>query len=239
MTVIDDIKARLDLVDEIGRKVKLDRTGKNYKGFCPFHTNIHTESFIVFPGTRTWKCFGQCDEGGDIFSFFMKLNGWAFEEALQELAKQAGVELRPLSKEEQTKIELKREREQVLAAAAKFFQAKMGVPTPEEGKEETLPEKPSLGLEYALERGFTLETLRASGTGYFDGDWDGLRQHLSDAGIDLLIPGSGGADRLARRREQVGQGAQPAAGESLGRAAPDTGHAAAHADLPAHLCAGG
>ena len=71
MSVVDEIKAQLDIVDLISESVKLRHTGKNYTGFCPFHSNTRTPAFVVFPETQTWRCFGQCNEGGDIFGFVM------------------------------------------------------------------------------------------------------------------------------------------------------------------------
>ena len=70
MSTIDEIKARIDLVDLISETVQLRRSGKNYTGFCPFHPNTRTPAFVVFPETSTWRCFGQCNDGGDIFKFF-------------------------------------------------------------------------------------------------------------------------------------------------------------------------
>ncbi len=67
MTVIDEIKDRLDAVEIIGESVKLRKTGKNYTGFCPFHHNTRTPAFVVFPESGTWRCFGACNDGGDIF----------------------------------------------------------------------------------------------------------------------------------------------------------------------------
>ena len=56
MNVIDEIKARVDIVDIVSQSVQLRRTGKNYIGFCPFHPNTRTPSFVVFPETGTWHC---------------------------------------------------------------------------------------------------------------------------------------------------------------------------------------
>ena len=93
MSQIDEIKSRIDIIiDLIGETVKLRRTGKNYSGLCPFH-NEKTPSFIVSPDRQTWRCFGQCNEGGDIFRFMMKKEGWDFKEALRFLAERAGVKL--------------------------------------------------------------------------------------------------------------------------------------------------
>ena len=89
MTAIDEIKARINIVDLISETVKLRRAGKNYSGYCPFHTNTRTPAFAVFPESGTWRCFGQCNEGGDIFGFVMKKEGWDFHQALEELALRA------------------------------------------------------------------------------------------------------------------------------------------------------
>lgn len=78
MSVVDEIKAQLDIVDLISESVKLRHTGKNYTGFCPFHSNTRTPAFVVFPETQTWRCFGQCNEGGDIFGFVMKKKAGIF-----------------------------------------------------------------------------------------------------------------------------------------------------------------
>lgn len=95
MSVVDEIKARLDVVEIISETVKLRKTGKNYSGFCPFHPNSRTPAFAVFPESGTWKCYGACNEGGDLFRFVMKRDGLSFTEALRVLAERAGVELKP------------------------------------------------------------------------------------------------------------------------------------------------
>src|SRR3970282_792677 len=103
MSTIDEIKARVDIVELVSEAVQLRRSGKNYSGFCPFHSNTRTPAFVVFPESGTWRCFGQCNEGGDIFNFVMKKEGWDFSEALRYLADRAGVELRtptPLEQEQ-------------------------------------------------------------------------------------------------------------------------------------------
>ena len=86
MKVTDDIKARVDIVEVIGETVKLRRTGSAYTGFCPFHDNKNTPAFVVWPDTGSWKCFGTCNDGGDLFSFIMKQEGGDFRETLQHLA---------------------------------------------------------------------------------------------------------------------------------------------------------
>jgi DNA primase len=94
MSTIDEIKAKIDIVDLVSEAgVKLRHAGKNYTGFCPFHDNKHTPAFVVWPESGTWRCFGQCNEGGDIFKFVMKREGIDFKEALTKLADRAGVKL--------------------------------------------------------------------------------------------------------------------------------------------------
>src|SRR5574340_1013020 len=92
MSVTDEIKAQIDIVELINSYTPLKKAGRNYKALCPFHQE-KTPSFGVFPESGTWRCFGACGEGGDIFAFVMKKEGWDFREALRALAERAGVEL--------------------------------------------------------------------------------------------------------------------------------------------------
>src|SRR3989338_2392535 len=102
MSVIDDIKARVDIVELVSETVKLRKSGRTLTGLCPFHVHKHnTPSFAVWPESGNWKCFGQCNEGGDIFKFVMKRDGVDFAEALRLLAVRAGVELKPRTAQEQ------------------------------------------------------------------------------------------------------------------------------------------
>lgn len=93
MSVVDEIKHKLDIVELVSQTVKLRRSGRAYAGFCPFHQNTRTPAFYVFPETQTWHCFGACGMGGDIFTFVMKKENVEFGEALQMLAERAGVQL--------------------------------------------------------------------------------------------------------------------------------------------------
>ncbi|MCU0510156.1 MAG: CHC2 zinc finger domain-containing protein [Anaerolineae bacterium] len=68
MSVIDEIKDRLDIVEVIGTYVQLKKAGRSLKGLCPFH-NEKTPSFVVFPDSQNWRCFGACGTGGDMFTF--------------------------------------------------------------------------------------------------------------------------------------------------------------------------
>src|SRR5512135_3320669 len=121
MSAIDEIKARIDIIDLVSESVQLRRSGKNYTGFCPFHPNQRTPAFVVFPDTGTWRCFGQCNEGGDIFRFVMKKEGWDFPETLRYLADRAGVQLKPITAEEQAAGEENDHLRDLLEQAAAFY----------------------------------------------------------------------------------------------------------------------
>jgi len=162
MNVIDEIKARVDIVDIVSQSVQLRRTGKNYIGFCPFHPNTRTPSFVVFPETGTWHCFGQCNEGGDIFSFTMKKEGWDFPETLQYLADLAGVELKPQTEEEKAAVEEYEELRNLLEEAVNFY--RHNLVNTKNGK---------AALEYLHKvRGLDNQTIEAFGLGYAPNTWD-------------------------------------------------------------------
>ena len=92
MTVVDDIKARLDILEVVGQRVPLQRSGRSYKGNCPFHQE-RTPSFHVFPDRQSWRCFGACATGGDAIGFVMRSENLEFGEAIRELAQRTGVQL--------------------------------------------------------------------------------------------------------------------------------------------------
>ncbi len=172
MTQIDEIKSRIDIVDLVGETVKLRRSGRNYSGLCPFHSE-KTPSFIVSPERQTWRCFGQCNEGGDIFSFVMKKEGWDFGETLRHLAQKAGVTLeergtiRPEEKEEHERLR------QALEDASTYYRHQLL--STEEGK---------TALEYLRQkRQISEATIEAFGLGYAPRGWDNLLKHLASRGF--------------------------------------------------------
>jgi DNA primase len=170
MSVVDDVKARLDLIDVVSGYVSLHKAGRNYKALCPFHQE-KTPSFIVFPDTQTWRCFGACGEGGDVFGFVMKAEGWNFGEALRELAKRAGVELTPYTpQQEQQQTENERLRG-LLNEAAHFFH-------------EQLRESPAaqIARDYVIQRHLNEATAETFMLGYAPDDWRQALQHLQMLG---------------------------------------------------------
>src|SRR3712207_9218961 len=88
---VAEVRERTDIVELVEGYVALKRAGRSYKGLCPFHQE-KTPSFVVFPDSQNFHCFG-CGKGGDAFTFYMAIEHVEFREALQELARRAGVEL--------------------------------------------------------------------------------------------------------------------------------------------------
>lgn len=119
MSVVDDIKSRLDIVEVIGAYAKLTRAGRNFKGLSPFR-NEKTPSFFVFPDTQTFKDFSS-GEQGDVFGFLMKKEGWTFAEALRELAARTGVQLEQRSDEQKKNDSLEERLRAACAHAAAYF----------------------------------------------------------------------------------------------------------------------
>lgn len=171
MTVVDEIKSRVDLVDYVSGSVKLKHSGKNYTGFCPFHSNTRTPAFVIFPETQTWRCFGQCNEGGDIFGFVMKKEGWDFGEALRFLAERAGVQLPSYSEENKVSKQHNEQLNRILEVSALFYRQQM-LETPR-GHET---------LGYLHKRGFSDQTIKIFGLGHAPEGWDALIIHLKAKG---------------------------------------------------------
>ncbi len=88
--IVEQIKAKIEIVPFIQQYVNLTKKGRHYTGLCPFHSET-TPSFVVTPEREMWYCFGACKEGGDVIAFLMKWENITFYEALKELGDQAGV----------------------------------------------------------------------------------------------------------------------------------------------------
>ncbi len=95
-SVVEEVRARADLVEIIGEHVSLKRAGKEFKSSCPFHDD-RTPSFYVVPDKGFYKCFG-CGESGDVFAFLMKRSGLDFVEAVKEVGRRCGVEVEEVGK---------------------------------------------------------------------------------------------------------------------------------------------
>ncbi|HLF27073.1 MAG TPA: DNA primase [Anaerolineae bacterium] len=166
MSVIDDIKDRIDLVDLVGETVKLKKSGRTFTGFCPFHSNTRTPSFVVWPESGTWKCFGACNTGGDAFTYVMKRDGLEFREALELLAARTGVEL-PRPDAPPAAAEKSDRLREAVAAAAHWFNHLL--------KHNS---KAQTAREHLSQRGISEATIEKFQLGYALDDWNGLRNYL-------------------------------------------------------------
>ncbi len=171
MSVTDEIKARIDIVSYVQRHVpSLKKAGRNYKACCPFH-NEKTPSFIVNPERGSWHCFGACAEGGDIFTFAQKVNGWDFKEALRELAQEAGVQLRAQTEQQKSEDARLERLRGMLASAADYYHQRLQQP-------DAQPVRDYLHAE----RGFLDATVGAFQLGYAPPVWDFMLSTLRGLG---------------------------------------------------------
>jgi len=163
MDQLEEIKAKVDVVQLISEYLPLQKAGRNFKTACPFHSE-KTPSFIVSPERQIWKCFG-CGLGGDVFHFLMEYERMDFGEALRLLAKRTGVILKSY---QPTEDEAKKEKlYQVNHLAAEFFHY-------------LLLNHPSgkPALDYVLQRGISRDSLKLFKIGYSPNLWDGLQKYL-------------------------------------------------------------
>ncbi len=164
-SALEEIKARVDIVDLISEYVHLKQAGQNWKGLCPFHTE-KTPSFTVSPAKQIYHCFG-CGNGGDIFTFIVRYENISFPEALGILAKKAGVTLKESRKgtmgtgEKETLLNMHRD-------ATRFFQQSLA--------------KNSKAGDYLRGRGIGSDIQEMFSLGYAVNSWNALLTHLTHKG---------------------------------------------------------
>ncbi len=169
---ISEIKNAADIVDIVSEAVLLKKTGKNYSGLCPFHSE-KTPSFTVSPDKQIFYCFG-CGSGGNVFSFLMKQDGLSFPEAARRLAKRYGIDLpfKPLSPDQKKKIG---ERESLLninrRAMDFFYQALCRGNAGQAAR------------SYLERRGISQKTIDDFKLGYASDSWDRLLKYLTNQQI--------------------------------------------------------
>ena len=165
MTVVDDIKSRLDILEVVSKHVSLTRSGKSHKANCPFHQE-KTPSFFVFPDRQSWRCYGACATGGDVFSFVMRAENLEFGEALKNLAQQAGVALpnRELRAGQQTAT-------QVNDAALIYFRELLGSTQGAQAR------------AYLEQRGLDQQVIDRFELGYSPAGGHSLKDHLDNKGF--------------------------------------------------------
>ena len=148
----DELRARLSIVDVVGRRVPLVKKGQNYWGCCPFH-NEKTPSFSVNEEKGFYHCFG-CGEHGDIISFTMKVNNMDFRAAIQELANQAGVKMPDYKPRDPRVVQREESLFDICEKAAQTYVEKLFTP---DGAH---------ALEYIKQRGFTDDMIKKYRIGY-------------------------------------------------------------------------
>ncbi len=190
MSVVDQVKDRLDIVEVIQSYVPLKKAGRSYKGLCPFHAE-KTPSFVVFPHTGTWHCFGACGTGGDVFTFIMKQENLDFGEALKMLAQRAGVELEPASPQADAAEQRQDLLRDINQTAAAYFHYLL-----------FNSDEAARARAYLDERGLNRETIDRFQVGYALDRWDALLNYLSDKGYSLADISEAG---LIVEREKAGQ----------------------------------
>ncbi len=195
MSTVDEIKDRINIVDLVSESgVKLRRSGRTHTGFCPFHDNTHTPAFAVWEETGTWKCFGECNDGGDIFKFVMKKEGWDFKEALRYLADKAGVELKKYTPQQKEERDANENLRTLLEEIALFYHQQLKTPAG------------ANTLAYLREkRGLSDETIESFMLGYSPNSWDMVMKHFTERGHtaqDLMDAGMLSENDAGRRYDK-------------------------------------
>ena len=168
---LDELMARTDIVDLVSESVRLTKKGNSYWGCCPFHSE-KTPSFHVVPDRQMYKCFG-CGKGGGAINYVMELENLSFREAVEVLAKRAGMEMPEDVRGHSAGA--RQRREKLLAInkqAARVFHRWLYEP---EGAQ---------GLDYLRRRGLSQRTLTRFGLGFAPNRWDALIEAMAQEGYD-------------------------------------------------------
>lgn len=180
MSQVEEIKDRLDIVDFISTYVPLKKAGRYYKGLCPFHAE-KTPSFVVYPETANWHCFGACGTGGDIYSFIMKKENLDFSEALRFLADKAGVVLKERRLASRREDAGKESLFEIMGQAASYYSHLLL--TSSQGKK---------AWDYLEGRSLHRETIETFQLGYAPDQWTAIHDYMTTKGCktnDLLRAG--------------------------------------------------
>jgi DNA primase len=181
--VIEEVRARADIVEILGEQLPLKRAGKDFRALCPFH-NEKTPSFYVVPAKGFYKCFG-CGEAGDVFKFLMERHGLSFSEAVREIARRVGVEI---PEAEESHDEPHRALYEALAFADDYFRAALRDDAAAAG-----------ARRYVQERGITAAAVQRFGLGYALPGWGHLRDAARKHGIDDEVLLEAGLVKIGER----------------------------------------
>ncbi|CEQ03157.1 DNA primase [[Clostridium] sordellii] len=167
---IEEIKSRSDIVKVISDYIKVQQSGSNYKGLCPFHGE-KTPSFYINTSKQIYKCFG-CGEGGDVINFIMKIENLEFMDAVKLLAKDCGIEINT-NMDEQSKIRMEKIKkfQDINTEAARYYFS-------------NLIKDKNYGYEYLRKRGLDDKIIKKFGLGYAPKAWTNLVDYLISKGYD-------------------------------------------------------
>ncbi|TMA38412.1 MAG: DNA primase [Deltaproteobacteria bacterium] len=171
---LQELRDRVDLVAVVQRRVPLKKSGRDWKGLCPFHGE-KTSSFYVVPDKKMFHCFG-CGVSGDAIKFVMQMEGRSFREAVEQLAGEAGVDLTPPDPEEARRSARRAALGEVNEKACTFY-------------ERVLWEHPKgeVAREHLRKRGITEDTAKAWRLGYAPNLWDSLMKSHALKGVDPAL----------------------------------------------------
>lgn len=191
--ILEKVREACDIVEIIGEHVTLKKSGQNYKGLCPFHSE-RTPSFIVSPSKEVYHCFG-CGAGGNVFSFLMQIENLSFVEAVRSLAKRKGIEL-PVERSETDSLT-----QSTLSAtefAVSFYKKQLAGPAGRKAR------------EYVKARAFDDKVVQEFSLGYAPPGWDNLlnaaKKHFPEGILlqsGLLVPRESGPGAYDRFRDRL------------------------------------
>ncbi len=171
--ILEDILSRVDIVEVISGYIPLKRAGRNFKAPCPFHQE-KTPSFTVSPDRQIYHCFG-CSKGGNAFGFLMEYERLEFPEAVEVLAKKAGVNLPESQKQDSKTVSLITELYKINELTALFYESALNSSSGTAAK------------KYLLKRGINESTIELFKLGYALPHWDALINHLRNKNLNLSL----------------------------------------------------
>ncbi len=173
--LLEDIKSKIDIVEYISEYVQLKKAGLNWKGLCPFHAE-KDPSFMVSQSKQIFHCFG-CGVGGDVISFATRYENLSFNEAVNLLARRAGIPL-PAGKVDRKSLQENEQIRNILNEAMNYFIRMIS--------------KSVAAREFIKDRGISKESQELFKLGYAPSGWDNLLKHLRNSGYkDSTIKGAG------------------------------------------------
>jgi DNA primase len=218
------IRDRIDIVELINAHTRLKRSGARYKGLCPFHRE-KTPSFTVDPESKMWHCFG-CGAGGDIYTFVEMIENVDFPEAVQILARKAGVELTPFNEQDQGRSRDRQMIKRINDLAVRYF-----------GQVLQSPKMGASFRTYLGERAMPEDLVRDYRLGASPPSWDGIIKTFEKKKINAfdlekagLVVSSQGGRRYARFRNRLMFPLTNVVGEVVGFAGRAMGD-----DMPKYL----